>query len=73
MGQLSAQEIRSIVATSATVGRRAYVAPHLLQYGSVAKLTQSGTGSMVDACNTKSKNNDSMCSVALPQAPAKMR
>jgi hypothetical protein len=29
-------------------GRRAYVAPELVEYGSVSKLTQTGTGSFTD-------------------------
>ena len=28
--------------------RRAYVAPELVEYGTVAKLTQTGSGSIVD-------------------------
>ena len=30
-------------------GRRAYVPPELIEYGSVSKLTQAGTGSFADA------------------------
>ena len=29
-------------------GRRAYVSPELIDYGTVAKLTQSGSGSVAD-------------------------
>ena len=45
MAQLSDHVGRLIEPTSANAGRKAYVAPHLLEYGSVAKLTQ-GNGSM---------------------------
>lgn len=33
----------------AETSRRAYAAPLLIEYGSVAKLTQSGNGSFADA------------------------
>ena len=36
---------KSVAGTSA---RKAYVAPRLIEYGSVAKLTASGTGSTSD-------------------------
>jgi hypothetical protein len=56
--------------TSANTARRAYVAPHLVEYGSVAKLTQgSGSpdtdmGSMAGTMGGRSSPGD---------APAKMR
>jgi hypothetical protein len=67
MEQLRDHVGRSIDPTSRSAGRKAYAAPHLLEYGSVAKLTQCSSGAGGDAMGT-----------ALPRrnpgnAPAKMR
>jgi hypothetical protein len=35
--------------TETKVGKKAYVSPNLLEYGTVAKLTQNGTGTATDA------------------------
>lgn len=76
MGQVSVQDNQTMVAKSTTTRRRAYVAPNLLKYGSVAKLTQTGSGSRTDVCATMNMmNSDPTCfnsSVGLP-APRKRR
>lgn len=50
--------------------RKAYVSPSLLEYGNVAKLTQTGTGSITDM-----NGNMSMNAFSAPgsSGPAKMR
>jgi hypothetical protein len=70
MGQLE-RESASIEAASPNAVRRAYVPPQLLEYGSVAKLTQGGARSMTDG-------NSGMAGDSRPYqggtgAPLKMR
>ena len=49
MEQLQDHVGQSIDPTSRSAGRKAYIAPHLLEYGSAAKLTQGNNGSVTDA------------------------
>ena len=67
MEQQSDHAGQSIEPTSPSAGCKAYAAPHLLEYGSVAKLTQGSSGSTSDGTlgqNLRRSPKD---------APAKMR
>jgi hypothetical protein len=68
MEHLSNHEDRMIEPTSPSAKRKAYAAPHLLEYGSVAKLTQGTTGSGTDTAMTQVGTRRSP-----KDAPAKMR
>jgi hypothetical protein len=72
MGQLSDHNSRSIEPTSPSVERKVYAAPHLLEYGSVAKLTQTGSGGLVDFMSSKAMNTNTMRD-SPRDAPAKKR
>ena len=65
------RESASIEAASRNAARRAYVAPQLLEYGSVAKLTQGGARSMTDGNSGMAGN--SRPGLGGPGAPLKMR
>jgi hypothetical protein len=53
MEQLRDHASQSIDPTSRSAGRKAYAAPHLLEYGSAAKITQGSSGSMGDGMSGK--------------------
>ena len=55
MGQLSDHAGRSIDPTSRSTVRKVYVAPHLLEYGSVAKITQGSGLSNADGMGSGCK------------------
>jgi hypothetical protein len=73
MEQLRDHVSQSIDPTSRSAGRKAYAAPHLLEYGSAAKLTQANTGSVTD--NMSGKQPGAMMSKSRNSgdAPAKRR
>ena len=70
MGQLERESV-SIEAASPNAARRAYVAPQLLEYGSVAKLTQGGARSRADGGS--GMTGDAGHGLSGPGAPLKMR
>jgi hypothetical protein len=72
MEQLRDHAGQSIDPTSFS-GRKAYAAPHLLEYGSVAKLTQTGGSSNGDGAGTKQPGAMMGKSRNSGDAPAKRR
>jgi hypothetical protein len=56
-------EASSMMASTTSMGpkcgfvKRSYSSPHLIEYGSVSRLTQTGSGSMQDSSSCMSQNS----------------